>query len=232
MVSQSIDEKLHGLDQLIQSKHLLLHPFYLAWSKGELSQECLKEYALHYYHHVKAFPCYLSALHSRTNDADTRRHLLNNLIDEEAGNPNHPDLWKQFAMHLGAKEEELSQHAPNSEITDLIQTFQEICQKGSTEDALAALYAYESQIPEICKSKIQGLKQHYRMQNPDAWKYFTVHIDADEEHSRIEKELLKKYIPNDGNNHFIQAANQVLDKLWNFLSALCHRYQISCSASS
>src|SRR5271169_4807718 len=103
---------LNELDEQIQEKHLLKHTFYLAWSKGELSQDCLKEYAIEYYHHVKAFPTYLSALHARTEDMKTRQGILQNLVDEELGGPNHPELWKSFALNLGATEQEIEQHVP------------------------------------------------------------------------------------------------------------------------
>src|ERR1700726_5342931 len=63
--------------------NLLQHPFYQAWSKGELTREDLREYAAEYWHHVSAFPTYLSALHSRLDDTSLRRTVLENLIDEE-----------------------------------------------------------------------------------------------------------------------------------------------------
>ena len=92
-----MNEHLDKIDNDIAEKHLLKHPFYLAWTRGELSKEALTDYAKQYYHHVAAFPTYLSAVHAKCDDQPTRRQILSNLIDEEAGSPNHPDLWKQFA---------------------------------------------------------------------------------------------------------------------------------------
>lgn len=223
------DVFLNSLDDLIRSKHLLNHDFYKAWSRGELSLECLQEYAKEYYQHVKAFPTYLSALHSRSDDADTRRILLQNLIEEEAGSPNHPELWKNFALALGVTEDELKSHHSSAEIKHLIGTFRSICMQQPTEAGLVALYAYESQIPEICISKIDGLKKHYGMQKPDGWEYFRVHIAADTEHAAQERHLLKSYITGNNQEMVTAAANKVLDALWNFLSSLCCRYNISCA---
>src|ERR1051325_2955350 len=92
---------LDEIDKDIAQKHLLKHPFYLAWTRGELSREALADYARQYYHHVAAFPTYLSAAHSKCEDQTTRRQLLANLIDEETGSPNHPELWLKFAEGLG-----------------------------------------------------------------------------------------------------------------------------------
>lgn len=226
----SKEDQLKQLESQIQKKHLLQHPFYLAWTKGELSSDCLKEYAMHYYHHVKAFPTYLSLVHAHTEDPSTRRHILNNLIDEEAGNPNHPELWRQFAISLGAKEEEFENHRPNREIQELITAFRMVCKEKDTAAGIAALYAYESQIPEICRSKIKGLKEHYGMTNPKDWAYFLVHITADEEHAAIEQQLLKKHLTKENAASVQESAALILEKLWDFLSGLCHQFGIVCAA--
>ena len=84
------------LDAMIAERHLLAHPFYQDWSAGRLSRETLREYAAQYYRHVEAFPRYLSAIHSRCDDLGTRQAILENLIDEERGAENHPELWLRF----------------------------------------------------------------------------------------------------------------------------------------
>ena len=82
-----MNQYLDKIDNEIAEKHLLKHPFYLAWTRGELSREALTDYARQYYHHVAAFPTYLSAVHAKCNDQATRKQLLVNLIDEEGGSP-------------------------------------------------------------------------------------------------------------------------------------------------
>lgn len=221
------DAFLARLEEQIQKKHLLTHEFYKAWSEGKLSQECLKEYALEYYAHVKAFPTYLSALHAHTEDMKTRRGILQNLIEEEHGEPNHPELWKSFALSLGVTEEEIDEYVPSDAIQALISSFRSICREGKTEDGLAALYAYESQIPAICLSKIEGLKKYYGMSDPRSWRYFSVHIAADEEHAKVERELLERHVSQDHESAHT-AAQEILDHLWKFLSHLTHKYQIAC----
>lgn len=216
------------LDKKIEEKHLLNHPFYQAWSKGALSKECLQEYAKDYYHHVRAFPTYLSALHSHTLDSETRREILNNLIEEEAGNPNHPDLWKAFTLSLGVTQKDIEEHQPSPEMKSLIDTFNHICREKSVAEGLAALYSYESQIPPICISKIEGLKKHYDLQNPQSWRYFSLHIEADEKHSSIERELLSKHVLEENALDAEKSAEKILDCLWKFLSSLCMRYEIQC----
>src|SRR4029077_6715380 len=152
--SNPMNKHLDQIDNDIAEKHLLKHPFYLAWVRGELSKEALTDYAKQYYHHVAAFPTYLSAVHAKCDDQPTRKQILSNLIDEEAGSPNHPELWTHFANALGVDDLDLANAGKQLETENLIETFRSVCSSGSTTDGLAALYAYESQIPAICESKI------------------------------------------------------------------------------
>lgn len=216
------------IDVQIRTKHLLKHEFYQAWSRGELSMECLRVYAKEYYQHVKAFPTYLSAIHSRMDNAKARQILLQNLIEEEAGSPNHPELWKNFAIALGVSEEELENYTPSSEMEALVSTFRAICSQNTTAEGISALYAYESQIPEICMSKIKGLKQHYGISDPKGWEYFSVHINADNEHAAQERCLLKDYISAKNQERVNSSVTKVLDALWDFLSGMCRKFNIVC----
>jgi pyrroloquinoline-quinone synthase len=218
---------LDQIDQDIAEKHLLKHPFYLAWARGELTKEALTDYAKQYYHHVAAFPTYLSAVHSKCDDQPIRKQILSNLIDEEAGSPNHPELWKQFAEALGVNDVDLAKTDKQPETKNLIETFRSVCSNESTTEGLAALYAYESQIPAICESKIDGLKKHYGFTDPKGYEYFSVHIDADKEHSAAEREMLSAKIDNRNIDNVRASVNRVLDALGELLSGVCRRHAIA-----
>ena len=219
---------LDQIDRDIEAKHLLKHPFYLAWTRGELGRETLADYARQYYHHVAAFPTYVSAIHAKCDDQSTRKELLNNLIDEEAGSPNHPELWLNFAEGLGVSAQDAQNTEKWSETKRLIDTFRLVCRDGSTAEGLAALYAYESQIPAICESKIDGLKKHYGFADPKYYEYFSVHIEADREHSAAEQKLLGGYVGNQNSDSVRASVNRVLDALWEMLSGVCRRHAIAC----
>ena len=110
----------------------------------------------------------------------------------------------------------------------MIDTFRSICGDGSTAEALATLYAYESQIPVICESKIEGLKKHYNFTNPKHYQYFTVHIEADREHSAAERKMLSRYVDNRNFGSVKVSVNRVVDALWKMLSGVCRRHAIAC----
>ena len=219
---------LDQIDQEIATKHLLKHPFYLAWTRGELRREALADYARQYYQHVATFPTYISAIHANCDDQSTRKELLNNLIDEEAGSPNHPELWLNFAEGLGVSARDARNAEKWPETNNLIDTFRSVCRDGSTAEGLAALYAYESQIPAICESKIDGLKKNYGFADPKEYEYFSVHIEADREHSAAEQRLLGSYVGNQNFKSVRASVNRVLDALWEMLSGVCRRHAIAC----
>ena len=167
-------------------------------------------------------------MHANCEDQATRKQLLNNLIDEEAGSPNHPELWKKFAGGLGVEDAELTRTEKQPETKKLIDTFRFVCGQGSTAEGLAALYAYESQIPAICESKINGLKTHYGFTEPEDYEYFTVHVEADREHSAAEREMLNRYIDDHNFESVRVSVNRVLEALWEMLSGVCRRNTIAC----
>jgi pyrroloquinoline-quinone synthase len=222
-----MNKYLDKIDNDIAEKHLLKHPFYLAWTRGELSREALADYARQYYHHVAAFPTYLSAVHANCDNQTTRKQLLSNLVDEEAGSPNHPDLWLKFAEGLGVSDADVRSREKTPETKNLIDTFRSVCSDGSIAEGLAALYAYESQIPAICESKIDGLKKYYGFTNPEHYRYFTVHIVADREHSAAERSMLGAYIDNHSFGSVRTSVNRVLNALWEMLSGVCRRHAIA-----
>jgi pyrroloquinoline-quinone synthase len=224
----NMNQHLDAIDRQIAAKHLLTHPFYLAWTRGELSRAALADYARQYYHHVAAFPTYLSAVHANCDDQPTRRQLLDNLIDEEAGSPNHPELWLQFAECLGVSQEHAQSTEKWTETKNLIETFRSVCASGNTAEGLAALYAYESQIPAVSESKIKGLIENYDVSAPRDYEYFSVHVEADREHSAAERQMLSEYVSDENAAPVSGAVTRILDALWEMLSGVCRRHAIAC----
>lgn len=199
-------------------KHLLKHPFYQAWSDGKLTVDTLRTYARQYYHHVEAFPRYVSAIHSQCKDLKDRQVLLENLIDEERGSENHPELWKRFAEALGDSRKAVEEEKLFNETKNLVDTFFELSQSSYAE-GLGALFAYEQQVPEIAQSKIDGLKKFYGIDSEEALKFFSVHLKADVYHSQACADLLEKLSPAE-QQKAKAAALKAADALWKFLDGM------------
>ena len=154
--------------------------------------------------------------------------MLNNLIEEEAGSPNHPELWLNFAESFGVSARDAQNAEKWQETKNLIDTFRSVCRDGSTAEGLAALYAYESQIPAICESKIDGLKKYYGIADPKHYEYFSVHIEADREHAAAEQRMLSGHIGDQNRESVRASVNRVLDALWEMLSGVCRRHALAC----
>lgn len=184
------NEFLHQLDATIEQNKMLNHPFYRTWSMGKLSREALREYARQYYHFVQAFPTFLSATHANTPYLAVRQELLENLIEEERGEGNHPGLWLRFAEALGVAEQQAKTTPLLPETREAIETLRSLTRDRSYLAGVAALYAYESQIPEVAKVKIEGLKKFYGIADEKSLSFFTVHQEADVYHSAGERNIL------------------------------------------
>jgi pyrroloquinoline-quinone synthase len=208
------NEFLEALDRLVAEKHLLKHPFYVMWTEGRLTRENVKEYAISYYPHVAAFPRYVSGVHSGCEDAVLRQELLENLVEEERGEQNHPALWRRFAAAMGAGESDLAVRARTPEVGDAIREFSQTTRSGSVAEGLAALYAYESQIPEISKTKREGLEAFYGITDAEAVRFFSVHEKADVWHRQVEREALGRVAETDEDRQCaLNAASRCLDAL-------------------
>ena len=146
------------LNRKLDEFHLLKHPFYKSWNEGKLNREIIKDYAEQYFHHVKAFPRYISATHSICDDIEKRKILLENLQDEEKKGAEHPKLWKNFAIAMGADKKKIENVKQYSFTKNLIKNFFKNG-RSSYAEGLGSLYTYERQVPEIAETKIRGLKR-------------------------------------------------------------------------
>jgi pyrroloquinoline-quinone synthase len=181
----------------------------------------LRNYAVRYYPHVEAFPRYLSAIHSRCDNLATRQALLENLIEEERGTDNHPELWLRFAESLGVSRETVVDAAPSPAAHDLVDTFMDLATKAPLASGLAALYVYESQIPAVATAKIEGLRRFYGINDPRGLAFFSDHERADRFHAEIDAALIGRHTSGDADAiATIHAADRALAALWSMLDSV------------
>jgi pyrroloquinoline-quinone synthase len=209
------------IDDAVDARAMLKHPFYQAWTEGRLPLDTLRAYARQYFHHVEAFPRAVSAVHSACPDREGRRMLAENLAEEEgveAGKQDHARLWMMFACGLGEDEGAVRAQALNPETAALIDTFRRLSRQ-SYAAGLGALYAYESQFPGVASAKIEGLIDRYGIGDEPALRFFRVHESADVEHSRVCRDLLDR-LPQAEQEEAYAAADELAGALWNFLSGV------------
>lgn len=216
-------EFFDGLEKRIAKYSLLSHPFYQAWSAGKLAREDLREYARDYYHYVAAFPSYLAEFVDRLPSGQLRNAVVANMMDELGGSGEpesvaHAELWLDFCEGLGGNRR--GQHEPSWEINNLIANFRSVATAGTEEEALAAFYAYESQVPQISTEKERGLRTWYGADDRTC-RYFTLHAVADVYHANVWKEHLSRLVRDNTERQAraLEAAEIAAKALWRTLDS-------------
>src|SRR3989304_5761097 len=115
-------------------------------------------------------------------DDGLRPVVEENLAEELSSGRTPPELWRDFAAAVGTSQRELDNSAPLPGTRALVETFRRLCREGSPVEAVAALYVYEAQVPEIAAKKITGLRSFYGVSEPKGLAYFAVHEEADVGH--------------------------------------------------
>ena len=186
-----LEERIHQYD-------LLCHPFYQAWSAGELTRDDLREYAEDYYPHVEAFPGYLAQFGVRLEEGELRRAVLANMTDEKGGEDSfgepersHAELWLDFVEGVGGNR--VPKRRPVGEVRKLISWFHRVASEGTPEEALAAFYAYESQVPRLAQEKDRVLRELYGA-GAKTRGYFTWHATAGVGHAQVWRAQLEKRV--------------------------------------
>jgi pyrroloquinoline-quinone synthase len=238
-------EFIEQLETRIAKYDLLCHPFYKAWSAGALTRDDLREYAQDYYHHVEAFPSYLEAFGRRLDEGELRRAVLANMSDENGVDGRtgresvpglvpqsvpHSELWLDFAEGMGSSRH-LEWHSPVPEIQQLVRHFQQVSSDGSPEEALAAFYAYESQVPRVAQEKERGLREMYGADDKTCG-YFSLHATADVYHSRVWRKQLEKRIAGrpEAADAALDAAENAAHMLWRALDGIEARRTATAAA--
>ena len=212
---------INHIDSEIKKHHLLNHPFYEAWNMGGLKKETIREYSAQYFQHVSLFPRYLSAIHSNCDDIQIRQTLIENLVEEDMGHENHPELWMRFAEGMGNTRDQVKETIAMKETKNLVETFMTLSRSKKYHIGLAALYCYESMQPEIAETKKEGLQKFYGIDDENTLKFFSIHMHADKWHREVVRQLLVELCDSEEKQQdTLEAVGAALESLNNFLTGM------------
>jgi len=206
----------------IDEKHLLKHAFYQMWNEGTLPIEVMQKYAEQYYHLERSFPTFLSLMLQSCDSESARASILDNFNDETTGEKNHRELWLRFGEGIGATREDMKNSTPLPETLAAIETFKTLCAQNYLI-GVAALAAYESQIPAIAAKKLEGLEKNYGITDARTKEFFTVHGVMDIKHSNVWWDMLKD-VSEDQKEVLEAATKEAAAALWNFLDGILREY--------
>jgi len=223
------------LNERVAEFDLLRHPFYQRWNEGTLTVQDLQIYAQQYYYFVREVPTLVSAIHSNCRNQPLRLSILENLVEEETGGDNmvpHEDLWVWFANGIGMSSERLSAADPTPETRKLLLTYRNLCKSSNCAVGAAAMYAYESRIPEISETKLYGLKKHYGIRDEETLRFFREHMVADIEHTKTWANVMDTLCKSsDDREQAADATAKAAKALWQLLDGVCESCNIPINSN-
>ena len=172
------------IDEMIEERSLLKHPFYEMWSDGKLTIDSLAGYSKEYFQLVKAVPAFMTPIIEKAPQS-----VISELIENQQEETDHIKPWIKFSGELGISEQELTSYSglektkkAVSDLSSLMNTF---------EGGSCAMYAFEKEIPKISQTKLDGMAQFYGMTNDEATEYFKLHTEADIRHAAAWRNILQ-----------------------------------------
>jgi pyrroloquinoline-quinone synthase len=188
---------IERIDEARARWNVLDHPFYLRWERGELSRDDLAFYAGEYRHAVVALADAASAGGDPEHAAEERAHI---------------DLWDDFASALDAPLD----REPSSETRECAAAWR----PADSLAARAVLYAVESSQPDISRTKLTGLVDHYGFAaGTKGTEYFELHSERDHEHAAASAQVLREAPPED-EDRLVAAAEAALQGNWRLLDGV------------
>lgn len=200
------------IDEMIEERSLLKHPFYQMWSDGKLTLDSLAGYSKEYFQLVKMVPLFMVPIIEKAPNS-----IINELIDNQQEESNHIKSWIKFAGELGVSESELTQYGGLDKTQRAISQLSELM--NTYEGGSCAMYAFEKEIPKISQTKLDGLAEFYGMVSNEATEYFKLHTEADIRHAASWQNILEQ-TSSDSNNllqiadRSISAQNLLLDSCY------------------
>lgn len=159
----------------MELKHRLLdHPFYQAWTKGEVTKDQLAKYHKSYSEFIELMPQYWHKINKAFNQNSAEAYSV---VEDETS---HIELWEKWSHKLP----KIKDYPQMSELIGTMNTM-------TPSELLGAIQAFETQQPEVATTKKAGLLEFYGFNESDVT-YFNEHIE-EEEHINYGNKLRELY---------------------------------------
>ncbi len=178
-----MSQLIKKIDQIIEDKSLLNHPFYEMWSEGKLEFQSLVGYSKEYYQLAKQVPKFMEPIVDMA-PSEARSELISNMNEETE----HIRLWENFAFSMGITKDDLTSYQGLKKTNEAVNNLASLME--SYDEGACAMYAFEKEIPKISKTKMEGLKNFYGLDSKDATEYFEEHMSADIRHAASWKKII------------------------------------------
>jgi pyrroloquinoline-quinone synthase len=211
-----MDSLSKRIDNIIEEKSLLKHPFYQMWSEGKLSVDSLAGYSKEYFQMVKAVPEFVGTIASFAPGS-----LVTEIRENQAEEAEHLNPWINFAASLGVNGTEIASYSglekTNNSVSELSRLITNL------ESGAVAMYAFEKEIPKISHTKLEGLEKFYGIVSEDATEYFRLHMEADIRHAQTWRGIIDA-IPEEKHDEMISVAEKSLSAQNHLLDSCYESY--------
>ena len=206
------------IDNEVENRSLLKHPFYKMWSNGELNLNQLRGYSLEYFQLVKLVPEMVNNIKLKLQN-----QKLKSIVEESHKEElSHIEPWVRFATSLGVQKQELLNYVCDENTRTAVSSLLELT-NDSIDPSVCAMYAYEMDLPNISRSKIEGLHKFYNISDAASTNYFEIHEEADIRHAEIWRNMIKS-IPDRKHDLSFRAAQKSLDAQNMLLDSVYEKY--------
>ena len=213
-----MNELIVRIDNEVENRSLLKHPFYKMWSNGELNLNQLRGYSLEYFQLVKLVPEMVNNIKLKLQN-----QKLKSIVEESHKEElSHIEPWVRFATSLGVQKQELLNYVCDENTRTAVSSLLELT-NDSIDPSVCAMYAYEMDLPNISRSKIEGLHKFYNISDAASTNYFEIHEEADIRHAEIWRNMIKS-IPDRKHDLSFRAAQKSLDAQNLLLDSIYEKY--------
>ena len=186
-------------------KPLLGPSFYQSLIEGKLSRDQLKSWALNLFYvtgqHIRAFGGIFMNTGLGPMDQRIRRHIVENLIDEETimgrGDDAHWMLSMRLAKALGATDAEIMQPTVAKEAVEYVDWVIELSRREYGLVTLASMsIGGETRSDSSMKGLVRALRDKYDLSKEDL-EFFYAHVGEAEAHGEPVFEMVSEYADTD-----------------------------------
>lgn len=195
-MTNASDAIIARIDEVISASDPTSDPLLSAMAAGRLSRDELRAFASQYFHLVDALPRFVSTVHSVSPDASIRRCLLNVLVPLELTPPSIGDLWLQTCAALGLFSDTVRSGEPTASTSACLSDYEYLCGEGSAQ-GVAALYAWMSRLPVVCRIEQAALAEHYGLSSGPGVQFFDVVGFQTASHARTLRTALASILDRD-----------------------------------
>ena len=173
------------------------HPFVNAVCKGKATMEEIRRWALQDYQFRSAVPRIAMLRYLACTDAEIAVRLYE-VVEEETrgllpGAIGHADMFVEFAKSIGITKHELETVQPRPATAAHLYYSELVIHTLPWFVMMGAQVGAEGTFSPAAAALGQGFINQYAMP-PESVRFFTIHVEADKEHSTLAEDIVLRYI--------------------------------------